>query len=102
MSIFTTDRHPVFEKTDDDVLTYTHRAERFLDGDTISTSTWETDLTVDSSAISVDTKSATATISGGTAGGKYKVTNKIVTAAGSTKEAWFYLKITDGDSTGDY
>lgn len=52
--------------------------------DTISSSSWSADsgLTVDSD--SNTTTSATAVISGGTAGNRYKLTNRIVTAAGYT------------------
>ena len=102
MRDFTTHQHTVFEKSKNDVLDYKHRAERFLNGDTISSSTWtaESGLTVDSD--SNDTTNATAVISGGTEGSKYKLTNKIVTAAGNTKEAFIYIVITEDEETRDY
>lgn len=59
-------------------------------GDTIDSSSWsvETGLTIDSS--SNNTTTATAVISGGTAGKVYKVENTIVTANGLDETmTWF-------------
>lgn len=71
-----------FEKDPGARLDYTINWSDWLDGDTISTSTWlaETGITVDS-----DTNTTTTTtvwLSGGTLGNAYDVTNRIVTAAG--------------------
>ena len=64
-------------------------------GDTISTSTWtlETGITNDSDS-SADT-TTTITISSGTTGKTYEVTNAIVTTNGFDAERSFYLKIQD-------
>lgn len=53
--------------------------------DTISTSTWSASgITIDSDANT--STSATVWLSGGVAGNKYRVTNRIVTAGGRTAE----------------
>ena len=82
-----------FTKDPSDVLDYTRKASKFLGSDTITTSTWTADsgITIDSS--SNDTNSATVWLSGGTSGQTYTVTNRIVTAAGRTKEKSFQLKV---------
>ena len=87
-----------FQKSPNEVLDYVRKATVFLDTDTISTSTWTTDngITVDSS--SNDTDSATVWLSGGTDGNTYKVTNKIVTATGRTKEQHFFIKVIDPEA----
>lgn len=77
-------------KTPTGVLDFAQDWSNFLSSDTISTSTWtvETGLTVDSDANTSTT--ATAVISGGTAGRVYKVQNTITTANGLTAtETWF-------------
>ena len=92
MRAFKTNQCKVFDKSDTDVLDYTHRAEEFLNGDTIATSTWESDgVTIDSDTN--DTTNATAIISGGVEGGRYFVKNTITTTAGLTKQAFFVLRI---------
>ena len=83
----------VFTKDPSDVLDYTRNASKFLNGDTISTSTWTTEsgLTIDSQTN--NTTSATVWLSGGQNGCDYIVTNRIVTAAGRTKELSFKLQV---------
>ena len=76
-------------KDPDAVLDYSVDWSTWLDGDTISTSTWtvsgaDSDLVIDS-----DTNSTTATtvwLSGGTKNYGYILTNRIVTAAGRTDD----------------
>lgn len=77
------------------VLDYVIDWETWLDGDTISTSTWtvQTGLTADSD--SNDTTTTTVWLSGGTLGTKYTATNRIVTAAGRTDERTIYIVIAD-------
>lgn len=75
-----------FPKDPDAILDYSIDWETWLDGDTISTSTWivPTGITKDS-----DTYSTTATViwlSGGTAGSSYSLTNRITTAGGRTED----------------
>ncbi len=75
-----------FEKDPDAVKDYTIKWAKWLNTDTISTSTWIADsgITVDSDTN--DTDSATAWLSSGTEGNTYTVTNRIVTAAGRTED----------------
>ena len=62
-------------------------------GDTIASSSWvaESPLTVDSEANTTTT--ATAVISGGLVGGRYKVTNSIVTANGLDESFTWFLTV---------
>lgn len=100
---FTDYQKRTFEQTENDTLDYIRRAERFLGTDTISTSTWTADNGITLSSESNDTTTATVFVSGGNPGNTYKVTNKIVTAAGRTKDASFTLKITTVEqSVSDY
>lgn len=83
-----------FRKDPDSILDYTIDWEDWLDGDTISASTWE----VDSSGIAVDSDTHTATLatvwlSGGTIGAAYDVTNEIVTATGRTEHRTITIAI---------
>lgn len=84
-----------FTKDPSDVLDYTRNAAKFLNGDTISSSTWTTEsgLTIDSQ--SNNTTSTTVWLSGGQNNCDYTVTNKIVTTAGRTKELSFKLQVRD-------
>lgn len=67
----------------DDVVSRTIDWTRWLDGDTIATSTWAaTGITIDSS--SNTTTSASVVLSA--AAGVREVVNKIITAAGLTQE----------------
>lgn len=67
----------------------------WLNGDTISTSTWtvETGITQDSE--SETTAITTIWLSGGTAGVTYTVTNRIVTAAGRTDDRSIAVRVVD-------
>ena len=58
----------------------------WLDGDTISTSSWTLPDGVTQSAESETSTTATLKVSGGTAGQDYTVANTIVTAGGLTAE----------------
>lgn len=75
-----------FVKDPNAVLDYTIDWSLWLDGDTISTSTW----TVGSGIVKdLDTKTATTTtiwLSGGTLATSYTVSNRIVTVAGRTED----------------
>ena len=64
-------------------------------GDTIASASWvaESPLTVDSEANTTTT--ATAVISGGVAGGRYKVTNTIVTANGLDESFTWFITVQD-------
>lgn len=58
----------------------------WLQGDTISTSTWIVDTGITQDSDSSTTKLATIWLSGGTDGISYEVTNRITTAAGRTED----------------
>lgn len=76
----------------DAVLDYTVDWSAWLDGDTISTSTWEADdgITIDSDTNTATT--ATVWLSGGTLGATYRITNHIVTAAGREDDRTITVK----------
>ncbi len=73
-------------KDPNEVLDYQIDWADFLAADTIVTSSWsaESGITVDGS--SNTTTTATVILSGGTAGNRYVVTNRIVTAGGRTSD----------------
>ena len=75
------------------VLDYQLNWSAWLDGDTISTSTWsaETGITVDSE--SETTSAATVWLSSGSPGEDYEVTNQIVTDGGRTDERSITIKV---------
>lgn len=82
---------------ENEAITYTIDYAGLLDTDTISTSTWTaetTGLTVASAASTTTT--ATARLSGSP--GEYLATNKIVTAAGDTREQQVVVNIRDNQS----
>lgn len=87
----------VFTKqTEDSAITYTWNWAAELDTDTISTSSW----TSEDSGVTIaneanDTQTASARLSGDT--GRYRVINKIVTAAGDTMERYIDLIINEND-----
>lgn len=81
-------------KDPDEVLDYTLRWSRRLDGDTIDTSSW----TIDDDALEQESNSNTDTtttvwLSGGTIGEKYTLTNRVVTAGGRTMEESVTIRI---------
>lgn len=86
----------LFTKDADAVLDYGFDWSDWLaTGETISTSTWtvESGITKDS-----DSKTATITsiwLSGGTAGERYRISNKIVTNASRTDERSFVVSVTE-------
>jgi hypothetical protein len=82
-----------FTKDPNAVLDFTIDWESWLDGDTISASTWtpEAGITVDSDT---DTDTTTTVwLSGGTAGQSYRVTNHITTAAGREEDRTLIIKV---------
>lgn len=82
-----------YTKDPDSTLDYQIDWATWLDGDTITTSSWAADsgLTIDSDTNTVTT--ATVWLSGGTLGQRYEVTNTIVTTAGRTDERSFIVRI---------
>ena len=92
------------EKTPNEVLDYGWNwavtGDDWLDGDTIATSTWEVEADNGESPVGVTlsnesntTTTATVWASGGTKGARYRLINKIVTAAGGEGERTIYLTI---------
>ena len=74
-----------FTKDSAAVLDYSVNWSAWLNGDTISESTWlAPGLTIDSE--SETTTATTVWLSGGSAGTTYKITNNIVTDGGRTDE----------------
>lgn len=71
-------------------------AARLDAGETISTSTWvlPTGIT-DSGATITGGNITSAILSGGTAGVRYTVTNRVVTSAGNTLESAFVVSVED-------
>ena len=82
-----------FKKDPDAILDYINDWSDWLDGDTISTSTWtaEEGITVVSSTESNTT--STVWLSGGSVGTMYLVTNRIVTTAGRTDDRSIHIRI---------
>lgn len=84
---------PDYEKDASDVVDYSG-SWHHLGTDTLITSTWESDgLTVDSS--SIDGLTVTVTVSGGTAGAVYKLTNHVVTGMGRNLNRSLYIAVSD-------
>jgi len=81
------------EKDPSDVVDYTIKWESFLGGETISTSVWtaEAGLVIDSEL--EDTFNAIVTVSGGTAGNVYLLSNRITTSGGETFERSIYVTV---------
>ena len=83
----------MFVKDPEAILDYSFDWEQWLDGDTLSTSTWAAD-----SGITIDSSSRTSTVStvwlsGGTNKLDYEITNTITTATGRTDERTFTIKV---------
>lgn len=73
-----------FWKDPDSVLDYVIDWSDWLDGDTISTSSWSVDSGITLESDTNTTTTATAWLSGGTVGETYQCRNRIVTAGGRT------------------
>lgn len=93
----------VFDQSENSAITYTVDWGGLLDTDTISTSTWTAEtsgITIASAANT--TTQATARLSA--TPGSYLITNKIVTAAGSTREQQIVIRVSNNQDfeQGDY
>jgi len=82
-----------FVKDPDEVLDYTFDWATWLNGDTIASDTVTVDTGLTKDSDSNDTDSVTVWLSGGTAGTAYKVSSKIVTAAGRTAERTIIITV---------
>lgn len=90
----------IWVKDPNDVEKFTINWANWLKGDTISSTDWyqgestSTDLTL---VEANTTTTASATISGGYHGGRYVLSNRIVTAAGFTKEKKLIIHVIDSE-----
>jgi hypothetical protein len=82
-----------FIKDPDEVLDYTFSWATWLGADTIASDTVTVDTGLTKDSDSNDTTSVTVWLSGGTAGTAYKVSSKIVTAAGRTAERTIIITV---------
>lgn len=85
-------------KKPNEAKTYTFDASPLLDGisttiSTIVSVTADSGLTVDSSALSSDSKKINVKLSSGTAGTTYRVTAQFTTADGQTLEDDFFVPV---------
>lgn len=87
------------EKSPREDYEYTFKWKAHLSkiSDTVSTSTMTADSGITIHTPTNNTDSATVWVSGGQDGCKYKITNKIVTAAARTFEGYFFVKVIDPD-----
>lgn len=86
----------IASQTEDSAQTYTVNWAVELDTDTISTSTWTAE---DSGANIANQSNTTTTASARLSGdvGRYRIINKIVTAAGDTMERFIDLTVEEND-----
>ena len=82
-----------FIKDPNAVLDYTVDWSEWLDGDTISTSSWTVATGLTKASDSKTSTAATAWLSGGTVGVTYEATNRIVTAGGRTEDRTIYIMV---------
>jgi hypothetical protein len=82
-------------KDPEDVIDYAFNWAPWLDGDTISSSDFllPDGLTEDSA--SFDDTSTQIFVSGGSCGGTYRITNRVVTAGGRTKDQTIRIQVRD-------
>lgn len=77
---------PVRRKDPDSIEPFSINWSDWLNGDTISTSSWTVPAGITLDSDSNDTTTTTAVLSGGTAGNNYEITNRITTALGYQKD----------------
>jgi hypothetical protein len=82
-----------FVKDPDATLDYKVDWTLWLDGDYITTSTWDVPAGLTEEAKVNDTTSATVWLSGGTFGQRYEVINRIITNAGRTDDRTIIIRI---------
>ena len=82
-----------YVKDPDAVLDYPMNWADWLDGDTISTSTWTVPDGITKDSDSKTTSATTIWLSGGTAGLDYTLINHIVTAAGREDDRTIIIKV---------
>lgn len=84
---------PRFAKDPDATLDYAVDWTPFLNGDTISTSTWTVPAGLTSVSESNTTEIATVFLAGGVVGASYSVLNRIVTSSGVTDDRSIIIQI---------
>ena len=90
---------PIFWKDPNSVLDYTINWSSWLDGDTISTSTWVLPSGITNDSDSNTTTTASITLSSGSHNVDYKLVNRIVTAASLTHEQAIRIQARDSDAS---
>lgn len=89
----------IYKKDPNEIISYTIDWTQWLKGDTISTSDWlmaeSTPSGITEDSQSNTTTSATITLSSGYHGGRYVLSNQIVTAAGLKKEKSLIIRVLD-------
>lgn len=85
----------IHSKDPDAVLDYSIDWTAWLNGDTISASSWDVPEGIVKDSDTNDTTSATVWLSGGTAGQSYVLTNHITTAAGRENDATLKIMVDD-------
>ena len=80
-------------KTPAEVLDYGWDWSRWLDGDTLASSTWTADSGITIQSHTFDTASTTIWLTGGAEGATYQLTNTVTTAAGRTAQRSFEIRI---------
>jgi hypothetical protein len=81
------------KKDPDAVLDYGCDWSKWLDGDTIATSTWTVATGITKGADTFNATTTTVWLSGGTDGVSYAVTNRITTAGGRTDDRTFTVSV---------
>ena len=84
-----------FLKDPDSVLDYHINWDSWLNGDTISTSSWTADAGIVIDSDSNTSTAATVWLSSGTAANEYTVTNQIVTAGSRTDDRSIYILVNE-------
>lgn len=74
-------------------LDYSVEWSQWLDGDTISTSSWTVTTGINNTSESTTTTKATVWLSGGSIGGVYSAVNTITTASGRTDERTITISV---------
>ena len=82
-----------FVKDPNATLDYTISWPLWLDGDTITTSSWTATTGITIASSSNTTTAATVWLSGGTASTRYTVTNRVTTAGGRIDDRSIYINV---------
>lgn len=88
-------RQPDFTKDPDDTLDFPFNWKPELYGDTIATSDFLLPDGLTEVSSSNTTSTATIFVSGGTSGVIYRITNRIITVGGRTRDKTIFVLITD-------